>query len=181
MVRGTYLKTYSYHRYMKKFWFFVFAVVIVLALAWYLLSPLWRVVEVDDVSPLQKQETGEELPPMHNEQSDEDPSLEAMILAEASFLPSEHEVEGKVMLIEANGKRILRFEDFNTVNGPDLHIYLSRDLDNEDYIDLGAIKATKGNVNYELSDDVDLHTYNNVLVWCKPFGVLFSFASLTII
>ena len=45
-------------------------------------------------------------------------------------------------------------------------------------IDLGIIKATKGNVNYEIPQDIDTTKYNKVLVWCKPFKVLFSYAEL---
>ena len=81
-------------------------------------------------------------------------------------------------MIEADNQKILRFEDFETINGPDLHIYLSSDLEAKDYIDLGEIKATKGNVNYEVPSNVDLEKYNKVLVWCEPFRILFSYAEL---
>lgn len=74
--------------------------------------------------------------------------------------------------------QILRFEDFETVNGPNLHIYLATNLQADDFIDLGEIKATKGSVNYTLPSDVDLVKYNKVLVWCVPFKVLFSYADL---
>ena len=68
--------------------------------------------------------------------------------------------------------------DFDTINGPDLRIYLSSDLGSADIVELGKIKATKGNVNYDIPEGTDLEIYKNVLVWCKPFGVLFSFAQL---
>jgi len=42
----------------------------------------------------------------------------------------------------------------------------------------GKIKGTKGNVNYEIDRGVDLEKYDKVLVWCVPFGVLFSYADL---
>jgi hypothetical protein len=76
------------------------------------------------------------------------------------------------------GKKVLRFEDFETVNGPNLHIYLSSDLEGKDFVDLGEIKATKGNVNYDLPEGVDLDRYDKVLVWCVPFKVLFSYGEL---
>ena len=76
-------------------------------------------------------------------------------------------------------KRILRFEDFETINGPELHIYLSSELGDERFIDLGKIKATKGNVNYDIPAGIDTSKYNKVLVWCKPFSVLFSYAELS--
>ena len=64
------------------------------------------------------------------------------------------------------------------MNGPDLHIYLSADLDAKDYVDLGAIKATKGNVNYDVPAATDTEKYRYVLVWCEPFRVLFGYAEL---
>jgi len=45
-------------------------------------------------------------------------------------------------------------------------------------IDLGEIKATKGNVNYDIPEGTDLEKYNKVLVWCVPFRVLFSYSDL---
>ena len=68
---------------------------------------------------------------------------------------------------------------YETINGPNLHIYLSADLEANDYIDLGKIKATKGNVNYMVDHSIDTEKYNKVLVWCVPFQVLFSYAELT--
>ena len=67
---------------------------------------------------------------------------------------------------------------FETDNGPRLHIYLSAGLGDDDFIDLGPIRATKGNANYEVPAGVDIEKYRNVLVWCVPFGVLFSYAEL---
>ena len=60
-----------------------------------------------------------------------------------------------------------------------VRIYLSTNLDDNDYIDLGKLKATKGNMNYDVPSDTDFDKYNKVLIWCEPFGVLFGSASLT--
>lgn len=103
---------------------------------------------------------------------------EARLVAEGQFMPRAHEVQGKAFLIEDDAKKIIRFESFKTINGPDLRIYLASDLSDKDVIDLGAIRATEGNVNYELSPSVDTVKYNKVLVWCRAFRVLFSYAEL---
>lgn len=121
------------------------------------------------------EESGREVKEM-SEQMPEVPQVK--ILSQGDFMPRAHDVMGVAKVIEGGGKNILRFEDFETINGPNLHIYLSSDLGGDDYIDLGEIRATKGNVNYELPDGVDLKKYNKVLVWCVPFRVLFSFAEL---
>ena len=77
-----------------------------------------------------------------------------------------------------DGSTILRLENFAATNGPDLHIYLATDKRATDYIDLGELKANRGNQNYGIPEGTDLETYNNVLIWCEPFRVLFGSAEL---
>lgn len=92
-----------------------------------------------------------------------------------------HDVRGDVKVLKLDdGSKIVRFENFKSANGPALHVYLSTDRSDNDYIDIGSLKATQGNQNYEISGDIDLEKYDNVLVWCKPFSVLFGHAELTI-
>ena len=171
---------------------FIIAGIVIVAVAWYLLSPLWNVVERDDTSPLvndamhtmdaETKETFErQVQAMENVFTNLDQTMpdSSALLAEGDFKPSAHEVLGTALLINTSTGKILRFEDFETINGPELHIYLASSLGDEDIIDLGIIKATRGNVNYEISSDIDTDTYNKVLVWCKPFRVLFSYAELT--
>ncbi|MCP6720231.1 MAG: DM13 domain-containing protein [Patescibacteria group bacterium] len=100
------------------------------------------------------------------------------VTAQGEFRRRAHSVEGKALIIEHDGERVLRFEDFETSNGPNLHIYLSSGLGIGDSIDLGKIRATKGNVNYPIDPGIDTKKYNKVLVWCVPFRVLFSYAEL---
>ena len=142
------------------------------AAAYYLVSPAFIVIEADDASPLENSMITEVVP------MPSVPALDVKILAMADFKPHDHDVEGKALLIDDNGKKVVRFEEFDTVNGPDLHIYLAADLDAKDYIDLGKIKATRGDVNYDVPLGIDTNKYNKVLVWCEPFSVLFSYAEL---
>ena len=100
------------------------------------------------------------------------------LVAEGTFKPRAHNVEGNVLLIEHGGEKVLRFENFDTINGPNLHIYLSSGLGVSDAIDLGKIRATQGNINYEIDPTIDTNKYNKVLVWCVPFHILFSYAEL---
>lgn len=59
-----------------------------------------------------------------------------------------------------------------------MHVWLATDTNGEDYIDLGELKATKGNINYEIPEDIDFEKYDKVLIWCVPFKVLFGYAEL---
>jgi electron transfer DM13 len=84
------------------------------------------------------------------------------------------------------GKRVLRFTDFRTSNGPEVHVYLVAARDASDsatvkkagFIDLGSIKGNVGNQNYDLPPGVDLSKYRAVTIWCRRFGVNFATAPL---
>ena len=77
-----------------------------------------------------------------------------------------------------NDQRVLQFENFETLNGPDLFVYLATDNSASDFVNLGMLEQFKGEQSYEISNAVDLAKYNKVLVWCKAFGVLFGSADL---
>ena len=84
----------------------------------------------------------------------------------------------------ADGSHVLRFEEFSATNGPDLHVLLATaasptsSSDLGDYTDLGQLKGNIGNQNYEIPTDVDVSQYHSVVIYCKPFHVVFAVASL---
>jgi len=181
------------------------AVVIILPIAWYLVSPLFRVIERDEASPLGEAPftREQEQQPVVRDRMDsmdvqtraeferqvmesskdvkemaESMPPAARLVAQGEFKPRAHDVAGRALLIEKGGQEILRFEDFETINGPDLRIYLASDLGVDDAVELGPIRATRGSVNYELPAGTDVTRYNKVLVWCYTFSILFSYAEL---
>lgn len=91
-----------------------------------------------------------------------------------------HNAEGTAKVVSlADGKEILRFEDFKSTNGPDLFVYLATDNTATDFVSLGKLKANIGNQNYEIPKGTDLTKYDTALVWCKSFSVLFGHATLS--
>jgi len=109
-------------------------------------------------------------------------------LAAGTFHSNAHETKGTATIYGlGGGRRILRFTDFETSNGPDVNIYLVAASDvNEDgvvkeagFVTLGPIKGNKGEQNYEIPSGVDLGTYKTVTVWCKRFSVNFGSAPLS--
>ncbi len=102
-------------------------------------------------------------------------------LAEGSFIGRAHPTTGLAKVITDGNQRFLRFEGFETDNGPDLNVYLATgppDGSPEDFIDLGDLKGNIGDQNYELADDVDLDRYTTVFIWCVRFSVAFGAAPL---
>ncbi len=143
-------------------------------------------------SGLAADETTEEMADAMNEAMDvagksgDDPVDEPMAegvttLAEGSFIGRAHPTTGLAKVITDGNQRFLRFEGFETDNGPDLNVYLATgppDGSPEDFIHLGDLKGNIGDQNYELPDDVDLDRYTTVFIWCVRFSVGFGAAPL---
>jgi hypothetical protein len=95
-------------------------------------------------------------------------------------------VAGNVTLGKTNdGTVILRFENLNAANGPDLHVYLSKQVSPAttqqvmDGVEVGKLKATRGASNYELTATTDITQFKSVVIYCKSFSVVFGYANLS--
>ena len=108
-------------------------------------------------------------------------------LAAGSFHSVAHETRGTAIVLEVEGKRVLRLTDFATSNGPDVRVYLvaaSDASDNETvtksgFVELGKLKGNQGDQNYDEPTGLDLNQYRAVTIWCARFGVNFATAPLT--
>lgn len=89
-----------------------------------------------------------------------------------------HDAEGSASVYTVGDQTVLRLEDFAATNGPALKVYLATDKTASDYVSLGALKANRGNQNYDIEAGVDLSMYDTVLIWCEPFRVLFGSADI---
>lgn len=90
-----------------------------------------------------------------------------------------HELSGDAaFLANSSNEYILRFENFSVVNGPDVNVYLSKTAEFRDVIDLGDLKGTQGNINYQVPVNVDPGEYKFVLIWCAKYAVLFGYAEV---
>lgn len=86
----------------------------------------------------------------------------------------------------ADGQRWLRLTNFETSNGPDVHVYLVAAEDANDaatvtsagFVALGPLKGNIGDQNYAIPAEVDLDRYRAATIWCKRFGVNFATAPL---
>ena len=111
----------------------------------------------------------------------------AKLMESGAFYGVMHPTTGSATIYRLeHGDRILRFTNFRTSNGPDVHVYLVSADDARDnasvkragFIDLGSIKGNIGDQNYALGADVDLSKYRTVSVWCKRFSINFGMAPL---
>ena len=177
-------------------------VIVLIALGYYLISPLWKVKKLNEGLPEVATSTisGVDEKVLESMTEENKNAFEAKmaemkdvviskkegmpdfgsyeVVKKANMTPSAHAVSGEAQILKFGEQYYLRLENLKTVNGPDLRVYLSSSLDNKDIINLGPIRATEGSANYVIPLGSDITKYKNVLIWCKPFGVLFSYAEL---
>ena len=112
----------------------------------------------------------------------------AQVLASGTFHSVAHQSAGQATILQlAEGKRILRFTNFQTSNGPDVRVYLVATTDAGDsdavkkagFVEVGALKGNIGDQNYEIASALDLNKYRAVTIWCKRFSVNFATAPLS--
>lgn len=111
-------------------------------------------------------------------------------LAAGELISHEHRTTGSVKVLRlADGTRVLRLENLDTSNGPDLRVWITdaavtegtagwRVFDDGKYVSLGKLKGNKGDQNYALPAGLDLEKYTSVSIWCDRFDVSFGAAAL---
>ena len=134
---------------------------------WYLASPLWIDVEVNETIT----ETGTQ-------------TVAVGTLRDADAV---HKGTGDVRIVtRADGGYELQLTNFEVTNGPDLEVWLSAhpDPQNSDdikgaaFVSLGKLKGNIGSQAYAIPADADVASYGSVAIWCEQFGVLFAPAAL---
>lgn len=153
---------------------------------WFRPDRLFTDDAVDEALPGQASaEAGEDVAPAEAEPAEAAPAT----VAQGRFISLEHQTTGRALVLDTeDGRRFLRFEGFETSNGPDLLVYLSAKEPagtddwhgyDQDFVDLGTLKGNVGNQNYLIPAGVDLDRYSTAVVWCRRFEVGFAAAVLS--
>ena len=117
------------------------------------------------------------------------PADAPMIVKRGMFRDADgfHRGEGSATIYRlADGSHTLRLEDFRVTNGPDLRVLLvahpdpqgRSDVQDSASVELDRLKGNVGNQNYPVPPDVSLGDYESVVIYCRPFQVVFSVAPL---
>ncbi|WP_405764914.1 DM13 domain-containing protein [Streptomyces sp. NBC_00080] len=119
------------------------------------------------------------------------PATGPQTLASGELISHEHATSGTVKLVRlADGSFVVRLENLDTSNGPDLRVLLTdapvkhgragwRVFDDGKHVSLGKLKGNKGSQNYDLPTEVNPSDYGSVSIWCDRFDVSFGAAELT--
>ncbi|MFJ8112492.1 DM13 domain-containing protein [Streptomyces sp. NPDC096132] len=111
-------------------------------------------------------------------------------VASGELVSHEHATSGTVKLIRlADGSHVVRLENLDTSNGPDLRVWLTdapvkegqagwHVFDDGEHVSLGRLKGNRGSQNYPVPDGVEPSRYSSVSIWCDRFDVSFGAAEL---
>jgi len=72
----------------------------------------------------------------------------------------------------------LALENVTISNGPDLHVYISKEILPATFIDLGSLQSVAGNQVYAIPGSPNFTQYKYALIHCKQFNHLFGSAEL---
>ncbi len=196
----------------KRIWLSIaglIVLVVVIVVGWYLLSPLFidRVVDEQFPVPIPSAEQ------LANMSEDERKQAEAKAMEVVAKMPDKkmddpmptmetqpsvvaqgqlkdadsfHKGSGKATIYQLpDGSHLLRFEDLQVTNGPDLHVLLAQHPMpgssaevKQGFIELGSLKGNIGSQNYAIPAGTDIAMFKSVVIYCKPFQVVFSTATL---
>jgi Electron transfer DM13 len=164
---------------MKRFQITIGAVALILALA------SCSTVSTDRINDQVPATSNTVNPPVNNLPATDPLTLSSGNLAE---ITAGHPTSGTAKLIKlVDGTYIIRLENLQTVGGPDVRIWASEgtNLANSGtvganaYTDLGKIKSTNGNQNYDLKLNTEqIGKVKSVIIWCQSFSVAFGGATL---
>lgn len=111
-----------------------------------------------------------------------------VLLSSSEWISIGHPGTGTVLVYrQPDGSHVIRFENLDVSNGPDLLVILSASPLVEDraaysateYLSLGDLKGNRGNQNYEVAADVNLDDYLTVAIWCRRFNYTFNAADIS--
>jgi len=110
------------------------------------------------------------------------PVARVVAAGELQFVDSIHNGMGPVQLVALGDQRFVRFDGVAITNAPDVHVYLAKETGGKwseaSSLYLGPLKATNGSFNYELPAGSGVADYRSVVVWCRQFRVLITWADL---
>nr|MDE0501086.1 DM13 domain-containing protein [bacterium] len=110
-----------------------------------------------------------------------------VLLSVSEWISIGHPGTGTVLVYrQPDGSHVVRFEDLDVSNGPDLLVILSAAPLVDDraaysevaYLSLGDLKGNQGNQNYIVPPEVDLDDYQTVAIWCRRFNYTFNAADI---
>jgi hypothetical protein len=110
-----------------------------------------------------------------------------IVVARGAFAGADdfHRGSGTATVYRIGSETVLRFDPFQVTNGPDLRVILTTHAEPRTradvmagYVEVAKLRGNIGSQNYTIPAGISLADYRAVVIYCKPFHVVFAVAPL---
>jgi hypothetical protein len=105
-------------------------------------------------------------------------TLKATLLKQGTFVGLDGPTSGTAKIYDYLGTKYLVFNPFMSHSGPDLHVYLSKDANAADYLNISKLQAVSGLQYYKVPGSPSISEYKYVHIWCQAYSVDFARAEV---
>lgn len=115
------------------------------------------------------------------------PPAGPVLITAGQFHAVEHQGSGAALVYQQpDGSYVLRLENLDVENGPDLYVYVvaapdandGATVENAGFLNVGQLKGNQGNQTYQLPAEFDPTVHRSITIWCQRFAVNFVTAPL---
>jgi|GEM_PF-3395472 len=89
-----------------------------------------------------------------------------------------HSASGRVVLTTGDMGPVLILKEIQVDKVPDGRVFLARDADYGNGVEVGRLQQFQGTVTFPIPADVNTAEFNSVVIWCKKFDVEIGRATL---
>ncbi|MBM3905306.1 MAG: hypothetical protein FJ354_01295 [Thaumarchaeota archaeon] len=86
-----------------------------------------------------------------------------------------YDAGGQTAVYVSGKSTFLRLQDFGIASGIDQKLYLTKDGTVDTGIEIGSLRASQGDQNYDISG-IDHDTYSILVIYSKPFELYYGYA-----
>jgi hypothetical protein len=105
-------------------------------------------------------------------------TTKAQLLKKGMFIGLDGPTSGAASIYDQAGSTYVLLDPFESHTGPDLKVYISKDVNAKDYIRLGNLQATSGRQVYSVPSGTTIADFNYVHIWCQQYSVDFARAEV---
>jgi hypothetical protein len=105
-------------------------------------------------------------------------STKAQLLKKGTFVGLDGPTSGRASLYDQSGTKYVVLYPFESHSGPDLYVYLAKDIDAADYIRISKLQAISGFQVYKVPASFTPSDYNYIHIWCQMYSVDFARAEI---
>lgn len=105
-------------------------------------------------------------------------STKAQLLKKGMFVGLDGPTSGTASVYDQSGTKYVVLHPFQSHSGPDLYVYLAKDVNAADYIRISKLQATSGFQVYKVPVSFTVSDYNYVHIWCQAYSVDFARAEI---